>query len=68
MQAPHEMEQLLNSIKLINTAKQTSDRHIESHIFFDNGVRGTNLTEFALQLISIVKSTLGSEVYIVQCY
>jgi hypothetical protein len=55
------MEQLLNSIKLINAAKQTSDRHVESHIFFDNGVRGTQLTEFALQLVSIAKPTLGNK-------
>lgn len=58
-QAAHEMEQLLKSISRINVAKQESGRHFQSHIFFDNGVRDSRLTEFALQLVSIVKKTLG---------
>jgi len=53
------MEQLLRSIKAINRAKQHGDRHFEAHIFFDNGTKGTQLTEFALQLACIIKNTLG---------
>ena len=53
------MEQLLQSIKGINIAKQESDRNIQSHIFFDNGCRDTRLTEFPLQLISVAKKVLG---------
>lgn len=60
-EAAHEMEQLLRSIKAINRAKQLGDRRFEAHIFFDNGTRGTRLTEFALQLACIVKRTLDVE-------
>ena len=55
------MEQLLLSLKRVNTAKQINNRNIESHIIFDNGVRGARLTEFALQLVSVAKNTLGKE-------
>lgn len=57
------MEQLLQSIKGINYAKQESDRNIQSHVFFDNGVRNTKLTEFPLQLVSVAKKVLGKRTY-----
>ncbi len=53
------MEQLLKSIKRVNIAKQQSGRSFVSHIFLDNGIRGTRLTKFALQLIVAAKKTLG---------
>ena len=57
------MEQLLQSIKRVNSAKQLSNRNFESHIFFDNGVCDNRLTDFALQLISVAKKTLGKICY-----
>ena len=53
------MEQLLRSIGRINYAKQIDNRHFQAHIFFDSGARGFRLTEFALQLICMVKKALG---------
>lgn len=53
------MQQLLESIGKISQA--TSDKakiHFESHIFLDGAVRGDELTEFALQLISLLKDAL----------
>lgn len=53
------MQQLLESIGKISQA--TSDKakiHFESHIFLDGAVRGDELTEFALQLISLLKEAL----------
>lgn len=54
----HEMEQLLVSLAAVNSA-QLQRGNFEAHIFFDNGVKGKKLTEFALQLISLVSRTLG---------
>lgn len=53
------MEQLIQSISGINRAKQESDRHFQSHIFFDNGSRDQQIQPFALQLISVIHKTLG---------
>lgn len=54
------MQQLLESIGKISQA--TSDKakiHFESHVFLDGAVRGDELTEFALQLISLLKDALS---------
>ena len=50
-----EMDHLLSSIhKLAKHCKEKSnDDCFESHIFMDNGVNGTQLTYFALQLLSL---------------
>ena len=59
-QTEQEMKQLLDSLNRINLAQRRGERHFESHIFFDGGVRDTVLSEFALQLISLLKSSLGT--------
>ena len=59
IQAAREMEQLLQSISRVNMAREHSSRNFQSHIFFDNGICGTQLTEFALQLLCVAKETLG---------
>eukprot|EP00731_Ephydatia_muelleri_P036942 Em0359g7a len=50
-----EMDHLLSSIhKLAKHCKEkNNDDCFESHIFMDNGVNGTQLTYFALQLLSL---------------
>ncbi len=53
------MKQLLESYKRVNEAMQQNGRHFVSHIFLDNGVRGTRPKKFALQLIDAAKKTLG---------
>ena len=54
------MRQLLESLADINKAKQQdSGRDVQAHIVFDNGVRDTRLTQFALQLVTLCQSTLG---------
>ncbi|KAL8601710.1 hypothetical protein ACOMHN_033886 [Nucella lapillus] len=56
-----EMRQLLESIRHINEAQRGGDRNFESHIIFDNGVRQTELSDFALTLIALLEDTLGIE-------
>ena len=53
-----EMKQLLESIALINAAKQTGSRHFESHIIFDGGIKGNVIGDMALQLLSLVPEVL----------
>ena len=57
-----EMEQMLMSIHRIAQLheKQAPDErdHYESHIFFDGSLNGTQLTHFALQLVSLLEDTL----------
>ena len=53
------MKQLLESFDEINVAKQRSDRDVQAHIFLDNGVRETRLSDFSLQLISAIEDSLG---------
>eukprot|EP00794_Sanderia_malayensis_P016164 gene16164-17787_t len=55
----HEMEQLLNSIAKVDSAREETNRRFESHIFFDDGVRDTTLKEYALQLLSLLEKTLN---------
>ncbi|XP_014783151.1 uncharacterized protein LOC106878452 [Octopus bimaculoides] len=57
-EADYEMKQLLESINRVKVAQFESIRHFESHIFFDGGVKGSKPTEFALQLLSLLPSTL----------
>ncbi|XP_078327748.1 uncharacterized protein LOC111112966 isoform X4 [Crassostrea virginica] len=55
-----EMQQLLESIGKISQATSSSSAiHFESHVFLDGAVRGDELTEFALQLVSLLKEALG---------
>lgn len=58
-EADYEMKQLLESIQGINLAQSSGGRHFESHVFFDGAVKEKNPTEFVLQLVSLVESTLG---------
>ncbi|CAG2241376.1 CHS1 [Mytilus edulis] len=53
-----EMKQLLESISLINAAKQYGTRHFESHIIFDGGIKGNVIGDKALQLLSLVPEVL----------
>ena len=39
-EADYEMEQLLRSLAKIDNARKRCGRHFESHIWFDDGVRG----------------------------
>lgn len=59
VQADFEMRQLLESIQGINQAQSAGGRHFESHVFFDGAVKDKIPTEFVLQLVSLVESTLG---------
>ena len=53
------MRQLLESINGINMARGEGQRRFESHIFFDGAVKDRNPTDFVLQLVALVQSTLG---------
>ena len=54
----YEMEQLLLSIRDVDTHSKKSGRHYESHIFFDGCVGAEVLNNFVLQLASLVEKTL----------
>ena len=64
-----EMRQLLVSImgvarwhaKQVRRKEKDADL-IESHIFFDGALSGGQLTQYALQLLSLVKESLGESV------
>ena len=56
------MKQLLESIALINAAKQAGSRHFESHIIFDGGIKGNVIGDMALQLLSLVPEVLSKYV------
>ena len=49
-EAEHEMEQLLNSIHDIDSARKDSQRSIESHIWFDGAVKGETCNNYVLQV------------------
>ncbi|XP_050418787.1 chitin synthase chs-1 isoform X1 [Patella vulgata] len=59
-EADYEMEQLLKSLAKVSksTKLKLARVYLESHIFLDNGTDGCTLKEFALQLMSLVESTL----------
>ncbi|XP_061191089.1 uncharacterized protein LOC133199272 [Saccostrea echinata] len=55
-----EMQQLLESIGKISQA--TSDKsqiHFESHVFLDGAIKGDEMTDYALQLVSLLKDALN---------
>ncbi|XP_046555805.1 uncharacterized protein LOC124265054 [Haliotis rubra] len=54
-----EMRQLLQSVNQINLARSHNDRFFESHIMFDSGIRKKNISEFPLQLLTLIQDTLG---------
>lgn len=58
------MKQLLQSINRVNRALGEGDRHFESHIFFDGGVKDMVPSEFVLQLVGLLESTLGSYIWL----
>ncbi|XP_048748701.2 uncharacterized protein LOC125660927 isoform X3 [Ostrea edulis] len=54
-----EMQQLLESIGQISRANSdTSQLHFESHVFLDGAVKGDEMSDFALQLVSLLKDAL----------
>ena len=60
-----EMKQVLSSIYTLarHCAREKEENpdhcdHFESHVFFDGGVNGTQLTHFALQLVSLLQESL----------
>lgn len=61
-----EMRQMLKSIKRISewyaAQEQRLRNLIESHIFFDGAMSGGQLTQYALQLLSLVNQCLGVSV------
>ncbi|KAL3887259.1 hypothetical protein ACJMK2_027203 [Sinanodonta woodiana] len=58
-----EMRQLLESINRINHAQSVGHKHFQSHIFFDGGVnKDSSPTDFALQLIGLLNTTLGVDI------
>jgi len=61
-EADFEMEQLLHSISGIDAARRSSERQFESHIFLDDGARGQVIKWYALQLISLLPTTLGAKI------
>lgn len=65
-EADYEMKQLLESIHEMDNNKTKAKRHYESHVFFDGGVRGDVLTDYALQLASLVEETLN--IQLSSCY
>lgn len=58
-EADYEMEQLLQSLSRIDQASSYCKRQFEAHIFFDDGVRGDVVKVYALQLLSLLKETMG---------
>ena len=66
----HEMRQMLKSIKRMSEWYTTQEREggnrnkdlIESHIFFDGALDGGQLTQYPLQLLSLVNDCLGRSV------
>lgn len=61
--AGQEMRQLLESLNNVNLAG-VDQRHFEAHIFFDGAVKDGHLTDFALQLVSLVDTSLGEKVWL----
>ncbi|XP_062605964.1 chitin synthase chs-2-like [Saccostrea cucullata] len=56
----YEMQQLLESIR--NISQATSDKsqiHFESHVFLDGAIKGEEMTDYALQLLSLLKDALN---------
>eukprot|EP00106_Octopus_bimaculoides_P022290 XP_014789732.1 PREDICTED: uncharacterized protein LOC106883289 [Octopus bimaculoides] len=65
-EAEFEMERLLKSLEGLSLSKKLSHVYIESHVILDNGCKGNDLGEFALQLLSLLQNKLNiarTEVY-----
>ena len=59
-----EMKQMLRSINRVAMASgsESEDHHkYESHIFFDNALSGEHLNQWVMQLLGLLKETLGIE-------
>ncbi|GFN90034.1 chitin synthase [Plakobranchus ocellatus] len=55
-----EMRNLLESLARVNKAqKNVADTSFESHIVFDGGAQGDDISDFALVLLSLLEETLG---------
>jgi len=57
-EADYEVEQLLYSIAGVDRARRNEGRKFEAHIWFDDGVRDKTLKTYAIQLISLLASTV----------
>lgn len=57
-EADYEMERLLLSLQRLSLSTKLKDVYLEAHVVLDNGAKDCNLTEFALQLISLLQSKL----------
>ena len=53
------MRQLMESIKLITQSK--TERHFESHIFFDGAIEDGKSSDFVLQLVELVLEIFGKK-------
>ncbi|XP_055864026.1 uncharacterized protein LOC106076808 isoform X3 [Biomphalaria glabrata] len=53
-----EMRNVLKSLALVNICQRNTNTQFESHIFFDGGVNGDRLTEYSLQLVSLLEECL----------
>ncbi|XP_036362449.1 chitin synthase chs-2-like isoform X1 [Octopus sinensis] len=65
-EAEFEMERLLKSLQRLSLSKKLSHVYMESHVILDNGCKGNDLGEFALQLLSLLQNELNiarTEVY-----
>ena len=60
-EADFEMRRLLKSLSKISKSKRLRSVYMEAHIFLDNGVKDLDVTEFAKQLLSLLKDTAGVE-------
>ena len=59
-----EMKQMLRSINRVAMASgsESEDHHkYESHVFFDNALSGEHLNQWVMQLLGLLKETLGVE-------
>lgn len=64
-EADYEMERLLRSLQRLALSKRLNSVYLESHVFLDNGAKKRKLTEFALQLLSLLECKL--EVHKLDC-
>nr|AHX26703.1 chitin synthase [Owenia fusiformis] len=58
-EADWEMKRLLTSLYNISQSKKVKDVYLEAHLFLDNGTKDLHLTDFAIQLVSLLESTMS---------
>ena len=58
-EADWEMGRLLKSLHQVSKAKKLKNVYLEAHIFMDNGTSDLHLTDFASQLVSLLKDKIG---------